>query len=238
MPRLSVNIDHIATLRQARMAKEPDPLAAGLLAQSAGAQGITVHLRTDRRHIQDRDLRLLSKTLRIRLNLEMAATSEMLRIAVRFKPDLVTLVPEEEGELTTQGGLNLGKRKEHLRGIAKTLQDKGIPVSLFINPQVSAVKMAGKIGARFVELHTAIYARSFRRTNQGRELARIKKAAREAKTLGLRVNAGHDLTYGNVARIASIKEIEELSIGHNIIARAALVGLHRATKQMKKLVNK
>jgi pyridoxine 5-phosphate synthase len=236
MPKLSVNIDHIATLREARKAKEPDPLSAALLVELAGAQGITVHLRKDRRHIQDRDLNLLKKNLKIKLNLEMAASPEMMKIALALKPDLVTLVPEEEGELTTQGGLALVKNKRNLRRVTKVLQDKGIPVSLFVNPEISQVKMAQKIGAKFVELHTGIYAEVFGQKNEERELVRIKKAAREARKLGLKVNAGHDLTYQNVIKIAVIKEIEELSIGHNIIARAVLIGIEKAVREMRDLL--
>jgi pyridoxine 5-phosphate synthase len=237
MPKLSVNIDHIATLREARKAKEPDPLSAALLVELAGAQGITVHLRRDRRHIHDRDLNLLKRNLKIKLNLEMAASPEMVKTALALKPDLVTLVPEEEGELTTQGGLALVKNKGNLRRVTKALQDKGIPVSLFVNPEISQVKMARKIGAKFVELHTGIYAKVFGQKNEEKELARIKKAAQEAKKLGLEVNAGHDLTYQNVTKIAVIKEIGELSIGHNIIARALLIGLDRAVKEMIELIN-
>jgi pyridoxine 5-phosphate synthase len=167
----------------------------------------------------------------------MAATSEMVKIALTLKPDLVTLVPEEEGELTTQGGLALAKNKENLRRVTRTLQDKGIPVSLFVNPEVTQIKMTQKIGAKFVELHSGIYAKVFGRKNERKELARIKKAAREAKKLGLKINAGHDLTYQNVTKIAAIREIGELSIGHNIIARAVFTGLDRAIKEMMELVD-
>lgn len=232
MPRLSVNIDHIATLRQARKGNEPDPVAAAVLAELAGADGIIVHLREDRRHVQDRDLRILRQTVRTKLNLEMAATDEMQRIALEIRPDIVTLVPEKREELTTEGGLEVASRREALTGYIGRIQEAGIPVSLFVDPEEGQIAASKKTGAAWVEIHTGAYANVRNEKGLERELATIAEAARLAGSLGLRVGAGHGLNYVNVLRIAAIPEIEELNIGHSIISRAALVGIDRAVREM------
>ena len=238
MAKLSVNIDHVATVRQARMTIEPSVLDAGFVVQKAGANGVTVHLRGDRRHIQDTDVILLKKKLKIKINLEMAATKELLNMALKIKPDLVTLVPEKRSELTTQGGLDVIKNIKHLKNYIKSLEKAGIPVSIFINPQTSQIKAAKKAGAEFVEIHTGIYAERFlQKKNTAAELRKIKECVIFAGKLGLKVNAGHGLTYKNVKPLARIKGFEEMSIGHGIISRAIFTGLASAVKEMKKLIN-
>jgi len=230
-PRLAVNVDHIATIRQARRGREPDPVAAAVLAELAGAEGIIVHLREDRRHIQDRDLRLLRETVRTRLNLEMAATDEMVGIATAVRPDLVTLVPERRQELTTEGGLEVAGQRARLTAVIGTLQESGIPVSLFIAPEEGHVEAAKAVGAALVELHTGRYAEA--RGEAAREaLAALIRAARFAAGAGLSVSAGHGLNYANVESVAAIPEVEELNIGHSIVACAALVGMERAVREM------
>jgi len=230
-PRLAVNVDHIATIRQARGGREPDPVAAAVLAELAGAEGIIVHLREDRRHIQDRDLRLLRETVRTRLNLEMAATDEMVGIAVASRPDLVTLVPERRQELTTEGGLEVVGQRARLTAVVGRLDGGGIPVSLFIAPEEAQVEAAKAVGASLVELHTGRYAEG--RGEAAREaLAALIRAARFAAGAGLSVSAGHGLTYENVEPVAAIPEVEELNIGHSIVARATLVGMERAVREM------
>lgn len=236
MPRLSVNIDHIATLRQARKGIEPDPVAAAVLAELAGARGIIAHLREDRRHIQDRDLRLLRETVQTKLNLEMAATEEMLRIALEVKPDYSTLVPEKREELTTEGGLEVASRIDFMKSYISRLQQAGITVSLFIDPDEKQVAASKKSGADWVELHTGAYANARTDKDRDREFVKIAEGARLAAGLGLRVGAGHGLNYANVQRIAGIPEVEELNIGHSIISRAALVGLERAVREMSALI--
>ncbi len=238
MVRLGVNIDHIANIRQARKAIQPDPIAAAVIAEMAGAHGITVHLRQDRRHIQDRDLRLLREIVQTRLNLEMSAEQEMMEIALSIKPDMVTLVPEKADEVTTEGGLDVIGQKDWLAQQIQTLQISEIPVSLFIDPDLAQVKKARKIEANFIEIHTGLYAAAKTPKQQQEELERIEQAAKLAKKFNMGVNAGHDLTYRNVAPIAAIEEIEELNIGHNIIARAVFVGLEQAIKEMLALVRK
>ena len=237
MPRLSVNIDHIATLRQARRGVEPDPVAAAVLAELAGADGIIVHLREDRRHIQDRDLRLVRQTVRTKLNLEMAATDEMQGIALEVRPDIVTLVPEKREELTTEGGLEVFARVEVLKGYISRLQNAGIPVSLFIDPDEQQISAAKKTGAAWVEIHTGAYANAPNETERTAELEKIVQSAKLAASLGLRVGAGHGLNYINVKAIARIREIEELNIGHSIISRASLVGIDRAVRDMIELIS-
>jgi pyridoxine 5-phosphate synthase len=232
VPRLSVNIDHIATIRQARRGVEPDPIAAAVLAELAGADGIIVHLREDRRHIQDRDLRIARQTVRTKLNLEMAATDEMQRIALEVRPDIVTLVPEKREELTTEGGLEVFARVETIKSFAGRLQETGIPVSLFIDPDEQQIAAAKKAGAAWVEIHTGAYANAERGKERNAELGKIVEAAELAASLGLRVGAGHGLNYRNVKAIARIPEIEELNIGHSIISRASLVGIERAVREM------
>lgn len=237
MTKLSVNIDHIATLRQARKGNEPDPVAAAVIAELAGADGIIAHLREDRRHIQDRDLRLLREIVHTKLNLEMAATEEMQRIALQVKPNLTTLVPEKREELTTEGGLDTASRVDFLKSYTSRLQQEGIGVSLFIDPDEKQIMAAKRIGAQWVELHTGAYANAKNEKEREQELRKIVEAANLAASFGLRVGAGHGLNYVNVQVIAQIPEIEELNIGHSIISRAALVGLDRAVKDMIDLIS-
>jgi len=237
VPRLSVNIDHIATLRQARKGIEPDPVAAAVLAELAGARGIIAHLREDRRHIQDRDLRLLRETVQTKLNLEMAATEEMQRIALEVKPDFSTLVPEKREELTTEGGLEVVSRIDFMKSYISRLQQAGITVSLFIDPDEKQIAASKKSGADWVELHTGAYANARTDKDRDREFSKITEGARLAAGLGLRVGVGHGLNYVNAQRIKGIPEVEELNIGHSIISRAALVGLDRAVREMIELTS-
>jgi pyridoxine 5-phosphate synthase len=233
LPTLGVNIDHIATIRQARRTVEPDPVAAATLAELAGADGITVHLREDRRHIQDRDVRLLRQIVRSHLNLEMAATDEMVEIALEIKPDYITLVPEKREEVTTEGGLDIVGGRDRLAKVVATLQSAGIPVSLFIDAETPQIEASAAVGAQFIELHTGPYAEAKTEAEREKELAILAKGTREAIAAGLRVNAGHGLTYWNVYPVACIEGMEELNIGHTIISRASLVGLERAVREMK-----
>lgn len=233
MLTLGVNIDHIATIRQARRTVEPDPVAAAVLAELAGADGITVHLREDRRHIQDRDVHLLRQTVRSHLNLEMAAIDEMVNIALEIKPDYVTLVPEKREEVTTEGGLNIVAQSDRLSEIVDKLQSAGIPVSLFIDADEAQIAESVKVQAKFIELHTGQYAEAKNEANRQKELAILAKGCQQAIEAGLRVNAGHGLTYWNVYPVACIPGMEELNIGHTIISRAALVGMERAVREMK-----
>ncbi len=232
---LGVNVDHVATVRQARRTFEPDPVMAATLAILGGADGITVHLREDRRHIQDRDLRILREVVPCELNLEMAATEEMINIALQVKPDMVTIVPEKRQELTTEGGLNVLDLKEHLKDAIKRIQDAGIPVSLFINPSRPDIECSKEIGADMVEIHTGYYSEA-KGKRQLKELERIKDAVAFSISIGLKTNAGHGLNYYNVKPIASIRGLRGLYIGHSIIARAVLVGIEQAVKEMKKLI--
>lgn len=236
MARLGVNVDHVATLRQARGGTDPDPLAAAVLVELAGADGIVVHLREDRRHIQDRDLRLLREMTRTELDLEMAADGEMVKIALNIKPDLVTLVPEKRQELTTEGGLDVAGQRDRIQGVVTLLHNGGIPVSVFIEPDLNQVKAAHKISADFVELHTGRYANATRSKEADMEFEAITQAARLSYKLGIGVNAGHGLNYRNVKRLTHIPEIVEYNIGHSIIARSVLVGLVQAVKEMKALL--
>jgi len=215
---------------------EPDPVAAALLAELAGAEGIIAHLREDRRHVQDRDLRLLRETVQTKLNLEMAATDEMQRIALEVKPNITTLVPEKREELTTEGGLEVASRTDFMRSYISRLQHGGIVVSLFIDPDDNQISAARKSGADWVEIHTGAYANAKTDKDLEREFAKITEAAKLAGSLGLRVGAGHGLNYVNVRKIARIPEVEEMNIGHSIISRAALVGLERAVREMKALI--
>ncbi len=237
MPRLSVNIDHVATLRQARRGREPDPVAGAAVAELGGADGIIVHLREDRRHIQDRDLELLRKTVKTRLNLEMANTEEMIQIALRIKPDLVTFVPEKRQELTTEGGLDVSGSRSALRKNIARLKRGGIPSSLFIDADPDQIRSSRAVGAVYVEIHTGKYADETDEGKRGREFQRIVQAIRQAIRLKLRVNIGHGLNYQNVSPFRIVPGIEEYSIGHSIISRAVLVGLDRAVREMKNLIS-
>ena len=236
---LGVNIDHIATLREARKIREPDPIAAAVLAELAGAHGITVHLREDRRHIQERDVRLLRQTVSTHLNLEMAPTVEMVEFAIEVLPNMVTLVPESRQELTTEGGLDVASNLENIKKIVHTLKTHDISVSLFIDPETSQVKASKKAEADFIEIHTGKFADAFEQAEQtelDKELLQIQDQVQLALKYGLRVNAGHGLNYQNVSYIACIEGIEELNIGHSIVSRAALVGMERAVQDMLKLI--
>ncbi len=234
--RLGVNIDHVATIRQARRTFEPSPVFAALIAQQAGADQITLHLREDRRHIQDRDLELIKELVTIPVNLEMAPTEEMRDIALRVKPDRVTLVPERREEITTEGGLDVVGMREFLTEFLKPLRDEGIEVSLFIDPDVPQVEASKDVGADAVELHTGAYANLWNTHDfEGarRELERLRRAGKLAKDLGMRVYAGHGLTYHNVKGVLELRDIvEELNIGHSIVANSVLFGLERAVKEM------
>jgi len=234
--RLGVNVDHVATLRQVRRAAYPDPVAAAVMAELAGADQITIHLREDRRHIQDRDLLVLRKTITTRLNLEMAVAAEMLRVAYEHKPDMVTLVPERREELTTEGGLDVVGGREAVRKAVKTLRDAEIEVSLFIDADVDQIKASHRAEAQAVELHTGRYCDARLASDRRRELSRILDSAKAASKLGLKVAAGHGLNYQNVLPVAAIQEIEELNIGHAIVAKAVLVGMERAVAEMKALL--
>lgn len=236
MARLGVNIDHVATLRQARGGHEPDPVMAASLVHLAGADGIVVHLREDRRHIQDRDLTILRETVQTHLNLEMAAEDSIAKIALNIKPDLVTLVPERRQELTTEGGLGVIEHQERIRAMVQVLHEGGIPVSLFIDPDVKHIRAAHKIQADYVELHTGRYANTRRQKEEDAEFDALLQAARLAAKLGLRVSAGHGLNYRNTKRLTGISEIEEFNIGHSIIAHAVFVGLEQAVRDMKNLL--
>jgi pyridoxine 5-phosphate synthase len=238
MPKLGVNIDHIATIRQARLSIQPDPVAAAVIVELAGADGITVHLREDRRHIQDRDVFLLKETIKTRLNLEMAAVDEMVKIACKLKPESVCLVPEKRKELTTEGGLDVCVNKKYLKKVVSLLQKKGIVVSLFIDPDLKQIKASREIKAQYVELHTGSYAEAKEKYAQVKELKRLQQAGDLALKLGLRLNAGHGLDYKNVVPVAGMEGIDDLNIGHSIIARAVLVGLYQAVKEMKSLIER
>lgn len=232
---LGVNVDHVATLRQARGTSYPDPLFAALIAEKAGADSITIHLREDRRHIQDRDVRLCRDVLQTRLNFEMAATPEMVRLACEIRPPDCCLVPEKRTEVTTEGGLDVISRRSDLQAICKRLAHEGIRVSLFIDPDHAQLDAAVAVGAPVVELHTGAYAAA-KGADRGHELQRIERAASYAASIGLRVHAGHGLNYHNVHSIAAIADIVELNIGHAIVARAVFDGMAAAVADMKRLM--
>ncbi len=235
MATLGVNIDHIATVREARKAASPDPVEAAVLAELAGANGITCHLREDRRHIQDRDVRILKKTVKSHLNLEMACTTEMIQFAVDLLPFMTTLVPERRAELTTEGGLDVVAAERELSGAVETLQRNNVRVSLFIDPDLKQIKAAKRTGASAVEIHTGQYANASG-DRRKEELYRLTDAVIAANKLGLLVNAGHGLDYNNVEAVAALEHIEELNIGFSIVARACLVGMERAVRDMLALV--
>lgn len=235
MVKLGVNIDHTATLRQVRLSKEPDPVACATLVELAGGDGITIHLREDRRHIQERDLRLLRETVKTRLNLEMAATEEIINIALKYKPDMCTLVPERREELTTEGGLNVFDNLDYLKNHIERLQQERIEVSLFIDCDKKQIDSAVTAGANIIELHTGNYANA-KGENKDKELDRLISSANYAKQCGLLVSAGHGLDYINIIDVLQITHLYEVNIGHSIIARSVYVGLFDAVKEMKEII--
>ncbi len=231
--RLGVNVDHVATLRQARGGVVPDPVGAAILAELGGCDGITIHLREDRRHIQDRDLAIMRRTVTTLLNLEMAATQEMVKIALDVKPDSTTIVPERREELTTEGGLEVAMNLEYLKKVIRLLKDAEIRVSLFVNPDLEQIKASHRAGAEAVEIHTGKYADAKSRAEASAEHQKIVNAAKIASKLGLEVAAGHGLDYRNVRAVTQIPEIVEVNIGHSIVSRAVLVGMERAVREMR-----
>ncbi len=235
MVQLGVNIDHVATVRQARRTYEPDPVWAAVLAELGGADGITLHLREDRRHIQDRDLRLLRQTVSVKLNLEMACNEEVLAIACQVKPDQATLVPERREEITTEGGLDVAGQQQRVTDYVKELHDAGIGVSLFLDPDEQQIAAAAQTGADAVELHTGQYALAAG-AEQQKQLSVLRQAAGAVLRLGLALHAGHGLTYRNVQPVAAIEGMHELNIGHSIVARAIMVGFQQAVREMKQLI--
>jgi pyridoxine 5-phosphate synthase len=235
-PRLAVNVDHIATIRQARGGAEPDPVAAAMLAEVAGASGVIVHLREDRRHIQDRDVRLLREVVKTHLNLEMAATDEMVKLALEVLPDVATLVPERRQELTTEGGLDVGGQEERAAEVVRVLTEGGIKVSLFIDPEEQQILASRSVGAQAVELHTGRYADADSDAGRQQELEMLMSAASFTRDQDLLLHMGHGLTYRNVVPVARIPGVSELNIGHSIVARAVMVGFQQAVREMKELV--
>lgn len=236
MATLAVNVDHVATVRQARLTVEPDPVEAAARAERAGCHGIIVHLREDRRHIQDSDVTRLRTTVKTRLNLEMAATKEMIGIARKVRPDMACLVPEKRAELTTEGGLDVVCKRQSIERAVRELKDAGITVSLFIDPSRDQIRAAGDVGADFVEIHTGRYADATTQRRRDSEFNKIVKAVAYAVSLGLKVNAGHGLNYRNIQRLVPIQEIHEFSIGHSIIARAVIVGIEQAVREMLEIL--
>jgi pyridoxine 5-phosphate synthase len=243
MIELGVNIDHVATLRQARRTHEPDPVWAAVEAHLGGADGITVHLREDRRHIQDDDVRRLRDLVHIKLNLEMAATEEMVSLACALKPEMAMLVPEGRQEITTEGGLDVAGQEGRLAGVVRRLADAGIVTSVFIDPELPQVEAAARIGARVCEIHTGPYAHAFHAKGRDAEsapvvaeLAKIRAAGQAIRDLGMRFNAGHALNYFNVQPVAALEGVRELHIGHAIVSRALFVGMREAVKEMKRLM--
>lgn len=236
MPRLGVNIDHVATVREARKTVYPDPIKAAVIVELAGADGIVVHLREDRRHIQDRDLRLLRQIVQIPLNLEMAASDEIIEIALEVKPDKVTLVPERREEITTEGGLDVVSNEKRIAECVKRLNAGGIPVSTFIEADSEQIKCSKQVGAEAVEFHTGTYCDATTESQRNSEFERLKKAAKETQEMGLIVHMGHGLHYHNVVPVARIDGVDELNIGHSIIARAVFVGLDKAVREMLDLI--
>ncbi len=236
MPLLGVNIDHVATVRQARRTNEPDPVHAAVLAEMGGADSITVHLREDRRHIQDRDVRLLREMVRVRLNLEMAVSDDILLVAIAIRPDMATLVPEKREEITTEGGLDVRSMRGRVQECVARLHEVGIRVSLFIDPDVTQVELAAQAGAEAVELHTGTYADARTPAEMDEQLDLLTEAGQFAIAQGLQLNMGHGLTYRNVRRVAEINGLHELNIGHSIVSQAMLVGFERAVREMKQLI--
>ncbi|MEJ2724997.1 MAG: pyridoxine 5'-phosphate synthase [Deltaproteobacteria bacterium] len=238
MARLAVNVDHVATVRQARGIREPDPVLAAGIAELAGAEGIICHLREDRRHINDRDLRLLRQVVKTRLNMEMAAVAEMVNIARDVKPDLVTLVPEKREELTTEGGLDVRANPDHYRKTVQELKEKGIEVSLFIDPDPGQIEAAHKVGADIVEIHTGHYSEAGSESEALKRFARIGESVESAFAFNLGISAGHGLNYVNIRRFRELPKIKEYSIGHSIVARAVITGFEKAVKDMVDLVRR
>ena len=236
MPGLAINVDHVATLREARKINIPDPVTAAAIVELAGADGVVVHLREDRRHIQDRDLRLLRETLRTKLILKMATTPEMIAIALEIKPDLVTLVPEKREELTTEGGLDIHLHKDVVSDAVQALQKGGIPVSIFVDPDPDQIKLAHRIDANCVEIHTGTFCEADTPKKRGEAFERVVSSAKLAHKLKLGVNAGHGLGYQTIKTFKGLSEIDEFSIGHSVMARAVLVGLDRAVREMIALI--
>ena len=236
MARLAVNVDHVATVRQARGIDEPDPVLAACIAELAGAEGIICHLREDRRHIQDRDLELLRKTIKTKLNLEMAPIDEMVDIALKTKPDLVTLVPERREELTTEGGLDVLARKDHYVEVVKRLKDAGIEVSFFVDPDATQIEAAKECGGDIVEIHTGHYSEARSEDEADQLFSQIGAAVNVADKLDLKISAGHGLNYVNIKRFRELHQIKEYSIGHSIVARSIYVGFERAVREMVELV--
>lgn len=234
--KLGVNIDHIATLRQARMTNEPDPVYAAAIAELAGADGITVHLRQDRRHIQERDLELLRSVVKTKLNMEMAMSMEMVKIALKHKPDICTLVPETAEEVTTTGGLDVLMYSDKVEEVAGNINAAGIDVSVFIDPNLDQIKACYKLGIKAIEINTGEYAKNWNNSYARLELDKIEKSVAYARKVNLKVLAGHGLTYQNVTPIAAMEEIEELNIGHSIISNSTFMGLEKAVMRMKELM--
>jgi pyridoxine 5-phosphate synthase len=237
LPKLGVNIDHIATVREARKTYEPDPVWAAAAAELGGADGITIHLREDRRHIQDRDLRVLRETVTVPLNLEIACVEEILAIACETKPTQATLVPEKREEVTTEGGLDVVGNYDHVEWAVKQLVDAGIYVSLFLDPEASQIDAAARMGAQAVELHTGQYALN-QFPHRGKELTKLSNAGQQIRQLGMRLHAGHGLNYQNVIPVARLEGMYELNIGHSIVARSIMIGMQAAVREMKELINK
>lgn len=236
MARLAVNVDHVATVRQARGIEEPDPVLAAGLAELAGAEGIICHLREDRRHIQDRDLSILRRTVKTKLNLEMAAVPEMIEVALQTRPDLVTLVPEKRQELTTEGGLNVLSNMDQYKKAVDRMKPEGIMVSFFVDPDPVQVRAARECGGDIVEIHTGHYSEARTENEANRRMDAIRRGVESAQEQGLRISAGHGLNYTNIKPFKALPQIEEYSIGHSIVARAVLVGFERAVREMIELV--
>jgi len=236
MSKLGVNIDHVATVREARKIEYPDPVRAALIIEKAGADSIVCHLREDRRHIQDRDLYALKSKLKIKLNLEMAMAEEIIDIAIDAEPDQITLVPEKRQELTTEGGLDVISQKRRVGNVLRKMDNAGIEVSIFVDPEEKQIKACQDAGVKMIELHTGRYAETGNSVRQKKELEQIKRSAKIATKLGLKVFAGHGLNYRNTRALTGIREIEEYNIGHSIISRAIFIGLDRAVKEMKELI--
>ena len=237
MPDLGVNIDHVATVRQARRTYEPDPVWAAALAEMGGADGITLHLREDRRHILDRDLKILRQTVTVKLNLEMACDEEVLKIACQVKPDQATLVPERREEITTEGGLDVAGQRRRVAQVIRTLQEAGISVSLFLDPDEQQIEAAAELGTDAVELHTGQYALARPGPEQQEQFETLKSMGAQIRLAGMALHAGHGLTYRNVRPVAAIEGMHELNIGHSIVARAIMVGFEKAVREMKRLVS-